>query len=164
MYSIMIRKYSSLFVWVILFITCLFSCKQKATSHSISPQDYDALVECINKTEITKLRQGDRYPMINMWMVVVEDRIFVRSWQGTKDGWYYKFLENEYGEIECGDVRYAVNGRTPNDLHKINNLINKQYISKYNEPKNATVAAQITEPERMKRTLELIVLKPIEQK
>jgi hypothetical protein len=40
---------------------------------------------------------------IGIWFVVVEERVFVRSWSVKPDGWYRAFLSESRGVIKVGD-------------------------------------------------------------
>ncbi|PWJ44441.1 hypothetical protein BC781_101801 [Sediminitomix flava] len=135
-----------------------FSYAQQNKIHSIADQDYVDLINCINATPITTIRQGDTHPFIDMWMVVVDDRIFSRSWLGDPKGWYYKFLEDKKGAIQCGDKFYQIEGIIPDDLDAINEKINTAYIQKYGDGDHPEIAKQMIEAERMARTLELKVI------
>lgn len=123
----------------------------------ISTMEYQNLIQCINNTDITTIRQGEKHKFIDMWMVVVDDRIFARSWRGAKNGWYYKFLKDSKGAIQCGDKFYEIEGIVPNDLDELNQKINEAYTQKYGNGEYPKIAKEMIEPERMNRTLELII-------
>src|ERR1700687_1114046 len=62
-------------------------------------------VAAIRDGKILGIRAGMKpHRVIGIWAVVVEDRVFVRSWSLKPRSWYRTFLEEPRGVIE-------VNGR-----------------------------------------------------
>ena len=49
---------------------------------------------------------------IGIWFVVVNDRIFVRSWSVKPQGWYRTFLEEPRGTVKIADREIAVRAVT----------------------------------------------------
>ena len=45
---------------------------------------------------------------IGVWPIVVDGRLFARSWTLTKDGWYRTFLADPLGVIQVGDREVRV--------------------------------------------------------
>ena len=46
-------------------------------------------------------KSGHRF--IGVWPIVVDGRLFARSWTLTRGGWYRSFLEDPLGVIQVGD-------------------------------------------------------------
>ena len=64
-----------------------------------------AILAAIHSEKILAIRAGTRpHRIIGIWAVVVEGRVFVRSWSLKPRSWYRTFLEEPRGIIE-------VNGR-----------------------------------------------------
>jgi len=56
-----------------------------------------------------RLRAGkSQHRFIGIWVVVVKDRAFIRSWSVKPNGWYQTFLKEPYGTIQVGDHEIAV--------------------------------------------------------
>ena len=86
------------------------------------------LVKCINETQITSVRAGkDREKFTGIWMVVVKDRIFGRSYYGAERSWYTALVNGENGDIKCGKEILPVKGLKPADINTITKAINKGY-------------------------------------
>src|ERR1051326_3907707 len=87
-----------------------------------------AFLKCINDRQITSLRVGkDRTKFTGIWMVVVRDRIFGRSYYGAERSWYTAFLSGEEGDIKCEREIIPVKVVKPADISTITKPINKAY-------------------------------------
>src|ERR1044071_5439297 len=115
-----------------------------------------AFLKCINETQITSVRAGaGRDKFTGIWMVVVKDRIFGRSYYGAERSWYTALLSGEIGDIKCVKEIVAVKGRKPKDIDIINKAINKAYGKKYLvKAYNKKWVDGLCEPERIARTME----------
>jgi hypothetical protein len=117
-----------------------------------------AFLKCINETQITSVRAGkDREKFTGIWMVVVRDRIFGRSYYGAARSWYTALLNVDSGDIKCAKEILPVKGLKPSDLNTITNAINKAYEKKYLvKSYNKIWVDGLCEPERVARTMEFI--------
>jgi len=117
-----------------------------------------AFLKCINDTQITSVRAGKgRDKFTGIWMVVVKERIFGRSYYGAERSWYTTLLKGHNGEIKCGDEIIPVKGLKPADIGTINKAINKAYEKKYMiRASNKIWVDGLAAPERVARTMEFI--------
>ena len=117
-----------------------------------------ALLQCINETQITSVRAGkDRSKFTGIWMVVVDSRIFGRSYYGADRSWYTALLTGDEGDIKCGKETILVKGVKPADIETITGAINKAYEKKYLvKSYNKKWVDGLIEPERVERTMEFI--------
>ena len=117
-----------------------------------------AFLQCINETQITSVRAGKgRDKFTGIWMVVVKDRIFGRSYYGAEGSWYTSLLNGENGEIKCVKEIIPVKGVKPSDINTVNKAINKAYERKYLlKAYNKKWVDGLAEPERVARTMEFI--------
>jgi hypothetical protein len=118
----------------------------------------EAFLKCINETQITSVRVGkDRDKFTGIWMVVVKERIFGRSYYGADRSWYTALLNGGKGEIMCGNEIIPVKGLKPADISTINKAINKAYEKKYLvKAHNKIWVDGLAAPERAARTMEFI--------
>ena len=116
-------------------------------------------LQCISETQITSVRAGKgRDKFTGIWMVVVGERIFGRSYYGAARSWYTALLNEENGEIKCGKEIVAIIGRKPRDIDTINKAINEAYEKKYLvKAYNKKWVDGLAEPERVDRTMEFIL-------
>ncbi|HJU65672.1 MAG TPA: DUF2255 family protein, partial [Gemmatimonadaceae bacterium] len=58
----------------------------------------------LDKGKILGIRAGSApHRFIGVWMVVVDDRLFVRSYTLKPDGWYHAFSKEPRGIIQVGE-------------------------------------------------------------
>jgi len=114
------------------------------------------ILDLLKETDLPMIRVGD-HRFINIWIVVVDDRMFCRQYDFSPNSWYHAFQKNEKGVIKCGDTEFDVVGKIPEDLDKINLRINHAYINKYGDGEYPDTAVQMTEKQHMEKTMELIL-------
>lgn len=115
-------------------------------------------LKCIDKTQITSVRAGkDREKFTGIWMVVVKDRVFGRSYYGAERSWYTALLNGDNGDIKCGTEIIPVKGLKPADINTIAKAINTAYEKKYLvKSYNKKWVDGLCEPERVARTMEFV--------
>jgi hypothetical protein len=102
---------------------------------------------------------GGTHRFIGIWVVVVKDRVFVRSWSIKPDGWYRTFLEQPRGAIRIGDRDIPVRAATIRDK-RVLDAIDRAYLDKYNTPGAIKYARDLGSPQSRAATLELRPLPP----
>ena len=112
----------------------------------------------VNETQITSVRVGKgREKFTGIWMVVVKDRIFGRSYYGAERSWYTALLNGDNGDLKCGKEIIPIKGLKPADINTINKAINKAYEKKYLiKAFNKKWTDGLAEPERVARTMEFV--------
>lgn len=93
---------------------------------------FDAgVVAAIRDGMIIGIRAGTApHRIIGIWAVVVEGRVFVRSWSLKPRSWYRTFLETPRGVIQVGRRRIPVRAvRTRSERLKA--AIDRAYLEKY---------------------------------
>ena len=117
-----------------------------------------AFLKCISETQITSVRVGKgRDKFTGIWMVVVKDRIFGRSYYGAERSWFTALLNGDNGDLKCGKEIVPIKGVKPADINTINKAINKAYEKKYLiKAFNKKWTDGLAEPERVARTMEFI--------
>ena len=117
-----------------------------------------AFLKCIKETHITSIRVGKgREKFTGIWMVVVKDRVFGRSYYGAEKSWYTAFLKGDNGDIRCGKEILPIKGSKPSDMDAITKAINKAYEKKYLVAAfNKKWVDGLCEPDRVARTMEFV--------
>jgi len=117
-----------------------------------------AFLKCINETQITSVRAGEgREKFTGIWMVVVKNRIFGRSYYGAERSWYTALLNGDNGDIKCGKEILPVKGLKSADINTITKAINKAYEKKYLvKAHNKIWVDGLAKPERVARTMEFV--------
>jgi len=92
-------------------------------------------VTAIDESKILGVRAGRRsnHRFTGIWVVVVDGRVFARSWTQTPDGWYRTFLDDPVGTIQIGDWQIRVRTvRTRGE--RILDAVEQAYAAKYRTP------------------------------
>src|SRR5215207_793411 len=94
----------------------------------------DDILVAIRKGKILGIRAGSEpHRTIGIWAVVVEGRVFVRSWSMKPRSWWRTFLEDPYGSIFIADRDLPVRTvQTRSD--RLKDLVSQAYKEKYNTP------------------------------
>jgi len=94
-----------------------------------------AVVTAIDGSKIFGVRAGAQsdHRFTGIWPVVVDGRVFGRSWTRKPEGWYRTFLDDPLGTIQVGsrEVRIrAVRVRS----ERLRDAVELAYAKKYNTP------------------------------
>lgn len=118
----------------------------------------DKALKYINTNNLIGIKAGlDRFHFLEIWMVVVQDRIFARSWGLAESSWYNTFLKDSTGQIQCGETIYGIKAIIPDDIRQFTDGINQAYLEKYNTGDNIRYAKGIIEDLHVARTMEFII-------
>jgi hypothetical protein len=91
-----------------------------------------AIVNAIDEGKILGIRAGTKpHRIIGIWAVVVEGRVFVRSWGVKQGGWYRTFLEEPRGIIQVGSREIPIRAR-PTKSERLKAAVSRAYAEKYN--------------------------------
>jgi hypothetical protein len=115
-------------------------------------------IDHIQSNNLIGLKAGSkRETFLEIWMVVVANRIFARSWGFAEKSWYNTFLADNKGQIKCGDTIYKIEAVIPKDLYELTEQVNAAYLNKYNFGSNAAYAQGIIEQKHIDKTMEFIL-------
>lgn len=112
-------------------------------------------LEAIRKSRILGVRAGTEHRYTGVWVVVVEGRVFVRSWNDKPTGWFRAFLATPQGSVQLGDEELAVRGRRTRSV-RLQEAVTAAYAEKYPTKGSQKWVTGFAEPERMATTLELV--------
>ena len=113
----------------------------------------------IHKDKILGIRAGKNstHRIIGIWAVVVEGRVFVRSWSLKPRSWYRTFLEELRGAILVDGREVAVRAvRTKSE--RLKDAIDEAYLEKYDTRGSIQYARDLGRPKSRATTTELIPL------
>src|SRR5262245_40785773 len=93
------------------------------------------VVAAIDESKIFALRAGARsdHRFIGIWAVVVDGRVFARSWTLKAGGWYRTFLEDPLGAIQMGERTIRIRA-VPVRSERIRDAVERGYAEKYPTP------------------------------
>ena len=90
------------------------------------------VVAAIRDGKILGIRAGTKpHRIIGIWAVVVENRVFVRSWSLKERSWYRTFLEEPVGVIEVDDRQIPVRAVFTRS-ERLKTAVDKAYAEKFN--------------------------------
>jgi hypothetical protein len=94
-----------------------------------------SLVRAIDESKILGVRAGDRsdHRVIGIWAVVVDGRVFARSWTRKPGGWYRTFLEDPRGTIQVGERKIRIRA-VPARGERLRDAVERAYAEKYPTP------------------------------
>jgi hypothetical protein len=105
-------------------------------------------------TKYLPIRAGD-HRFIHIWVVVVQDRVVVRSWNDKPSGWYRAFLSQPLGHVRMNDRELPVRA-VPVRSTRLNDATDDAFAAKYTTKANAKYVKGFRVPKRKATTLELI--------
>jgi len=110
----------------------------------------------IREGKIVGIRAGtEPHRFIGIWAVVVEGRVFVRSWSLRPRSWYRTFLEEPRGTINVGGREVPVRAvRTRSE--RLNDAIDRAYLEKYHTPGSVRYAQDLGRARSRATTTELV--------
>ena len=94
----------------------------------------DEILAAIRDGKIFGIRAGtEPHRFIGIWAVVVEGRVFVRSWSLKPRSWYRTFLEEPRGAIQVAGREIAVRA-VKTRSERLKDAVDRAYLEKYNTP------------------------------
>jgi hypothetical protein len=116
-----------------------------------------AIVAAIDESKILGVRAGARsdHRFIGVWAVVVDGRVFARSWTLKPGGWYRTFLEDPLGAIQIGDREVRIRA-IQSKSERIRDAVERAYAEKYSTRASLKYVRGFRTPRRRDTTIELV--------
>ena len=110
----------------------------------------------IRDAKILGIRAGNGpHRFIGIWAVVVQDRVFVRSWSLKPRSWYRTFLEEPHGAVRIASREIAIRAvRTRSE--RLKDAVDRAYLGKYNTPGSMKYARELGRAKSRDTTTELV--------
>ena len=87
-------------------------------------------ITCLAKAKILGVRAGTEHRYTGVWVVVVEGRVFVRSWNDKPTGWYRSFQAQPLGSIQLAGREIAIRARQLRG-ELLRDAVTRAYARKY---------------------------------
>src|SRR6266851_7638132 len=117
-----------------------------------------SIVEAIQRAKILGIRAGTKpHRIIGIWAVVVEGRVFVRSYTLKPRSWYRTFLEEPRGVIEVNGREIPVRAVFTRS-ERLKTAVDRAYREKYNTPGSLIFVKGFRLKKRRDTTTELVPL------
>lgn len=116
------------------------------------------IAAAIHKSKVLGVRAGTGpHRIIGIWAVVVEDRVFVRSWSVKPGGWNRTFRKEPRGTIAIEGQELparAVQTRS----ERLKDAIDQAYTAKYGTKAGMKYVQDLCSPQSRATTTELVPL------
>lgn len=116
-------------------------------------------LEALRTAKILGVRSGTAHRHTGVWVVVVERRVFARSWNDKATGWLQAFRDEPAGSIVVGGRELAVEAR-PVRSERLRRAVTAAYAEKYRTKASAQWVRGFAEPAREAATIELVPALP----
>ena len=114
------------------------------------------IIRALEESKILGIRAGSQpHRFIGIWVVVVQGRVFVRSWDRKADGWYRTLRQEPRGVLQIAarelPVR-AVHTRS----ERVKDAVDRAYAAKYTTPGAIKYVRGFKQAKRRATTTELV--------
>jgi hypothetical protein len=115
------------------------------------------VVAAIDASKILGVRAGARsdHRFTGVWPVVIEGRVFARSWTLTRDGWYHAFLMDAIGTLQVGERQVRIRA-VPTRSERLRDAVERAYAEKYPTPGARKYVRGFRTPRRRAATIEFV--------
>ena len=118
----------------------------------------DDILAVLREEKGLRIRAGtSQHRFIGIWVVVVKDRAFIRSWSVKPNGWYRTFLKDARGTIQVADHEIAVRAAHIRN-ERLRDAVDRAYLQKYNTAGALKYAKDLGSPKSRATTVELVPL------
>ncbi len=116
-----------------------------------------SMLSSIDESKILGVRAGARsdHRYIGIWAVVVNGRVFARSWTQKPGGWYRTFLDDPLGAIQVGEREVRVRAIRVGS-ERVRDAVESAYAAKYSTPGSIKYVRGFRAPRRRDTTLEFV--------
>ena len=106
---------------------------------------------------IMGIRAGAKsdHRFIGVWPIVVDGRLFARSWTPKRDGWYRTFQDDPLGVIQVGDREIRIRA-VPVKSERLRDRIEDAYAEKYDTKASQKYVRGFRTPRRRETTTEFV--------
>ncbi len=112
----------------------------------------------IQKEKMLGIRAGrdSAHRVIGIWVVVVEKRVFVRSWSMKPRSWWRTFLEDSYGSMFIGNKEIPIRAIQTRS-ERLKDLVSLAYKKKYNTGGSVQYVKEMSRKKSRETTTELVM-------
>ena len=112
----------------------------------------------IDKAKIVGIKAGrGEHRFIGIWAVVVEGRVFMRSWSLKERSWWRTFLDDPHGEIFVGGRKRGIKVRAVQvKSETLKEKVSAVYREKYNTPGSVQYVKDMSRSPSKDTTTELV--------
>lgn len=101
-----------------------------------STMSKDDLIKQIHQAKTCQIKVGETHGFRDIWVVVVNERLFCRQYAFHPKSWRSALLEGQTGYLKVSGTSVAIEGQIPSDLAEMMQQVNDAYLEKYVERLN----------------------------
>ena len=119
----------------------------------------DSVIEKIHKDKILGIRAGKNstHRIIGVWVVVVDGRVFVRSYEAKAGGWWQTLVRDPYGQMHLYQRKRGIKVRAvPVKSETLKEKVSAAYREKYNTPGSVQYVKDMSRSPSKDTTTELV--------
>lgn len=115
------------------------------------------IVAAIDAAKIlgVKAGAGSDHKFVGVWPVVVNGRVYARSWTLSKGGWYRTFLEDPLGLLQVGDRELRVRALRARG-ERVRDAVEDAYAEKYHTTASQKYVRGFRTARRREATIEFV--------
>jgi hypothetical protein len=115
------------------------------------------VVKAIDESKILGVRAGAEsdHKFTGVWPVVINGRVFARSWTVKSSGWYSAFLADPLGTIQVGERSIRVRAIRARG-ERIRDAVEAAYAAKYPTKASLKYVRGFRTPRRREATVEFV--------
>ena len=113
------------------------------------------MLATIGKTGYFYIRSGSEHRFIAVWVVVVDGRVLIRSWNDKATGWFRAFRKKPRGEARVGQREVPVRARKVRSARLVA-AMDAAYAAKYTSKANLKYVKGFRSKKRQATSVELI--------
>lgn len=115
-----------------------------------------AIVAAVRVEKYFGIRAGTQpHRFIGIWAVVVDGRVFVRSWSLKPRSWWRTFLEEPHGVFQAAGREIPVRARQTRG-ERLRDKVDAAYLEKYKTPGSIKYARELGRARSRATTTELV--------
>lgn len=111
------------------------------------------LIKDLGSLKILGVRSGSEHRFTGVWPIVVEGRLFVRTWNDKPTGWYRAFLKEPDGFVQVDEREIPVRAKVVQS-QRLRDAVTSAYVQKYNTKGSLKWVQGFAEETRNRKTLE----------
>jgi hypothetical protein len=127
----------------------------RSRAHHLERRFPAPLRRAFEEAKILGVRAGREHRYTGVGVVVVDRRVFVRSWNDKPTGWYRAFRSEPRGSVQVAGREVAVRAR-PTRSERLRAAVSRALAAKYPTKASQKWVRGFAEPRRVLTTLELV--------
>ena len=114
------------------------------------------ILAALRDDTILRVRAGTTHRFTAVWVVVIEDRVLIRSWNEKPTGWRRAFAAEPNGMMQLRGGREVRVRARPVKSERLLDAMDASYAEKYPTPASRQWVRGFAAPERRATTVELV--------